>query len=117
MGASYVAGTRPAGSGVAGGMKGPGNGRNQFAPLVSPHVVHCDTVSLTTTGTTTVAAATVTLPAPLALSASKYSIITASSSHSSAVGVDASGKLSTIVVSGVATQTVSYAVLKKGQGA
>jgi hypothetical protein len=113
MGASYVTGTRPAGVGSAekSGMKGPGNGRNQYVSLVSPHVVTVDSVSLSS------ATVTVTLPQPLPLAASKYSIFTASTAHSSATGVDASGKLSSIIFIGTSTQTVNYTIITKGQGA
>ena len=66
MGATSVTGVGP---GAADGNKGPGNGRDQFVPLLTPHVVAA--------GTSTLAAGTVTVtfPTPLAASETDYSVI------------------------------------------
>jgi hypothetical protein len=53
MGASFAAGTQP-GAGAAYDQKGPGNKRNQYAPLVSPHVVAAGTATSGGAGALTV---------------------------------------------------------------
>jgi hypothetical protein len=66
MGATSVTGVGP---GAADGNKGPGNGREQFVPLLTPHVVAA--------GTATLAAGTITVtfPTPLPNSETAYSVI------------------------------------------
>jgi hypothetical protein len=68
MAASSVTGISGPGSAENNGMKGPGNGRNQYVPLVSPHVISANTTTLT--GGTSL----ITFPAPYLGDKSKYMV-------------------------------------------
>lgn len=69
MGASSVTGVSGSGSAENAGQKGPGNGRNQYVPLVSPHVVAAGTVTCSSN------VATVTFGDALAGAPSKYVVL------------------------------------------
>lgn len=72
MGASSVTGVSGNGS-AEGFSKGPGNGRNIYAPLSSPHIIYCGRATLTSGGESA-HTTTVSLPTPLPESVVKYGI-------------------------------------------
>ncbi len=117
MGASSVTGVSGVGSAEKLGMKGPGNGRNQYVPLVSPHVVAAGSVTCSSN------VATVVFPTPLAKAASNYVVMLtsfdASGANASEVVVtaktDVSGVFASFAVAATdAAQVVEWVVFTKG---
>jgi hypothetical protein len=111
MGASSVTGI--SGPGSAEGLnKGPGNGRNQYVPLVSPHVIAAGTVTLSSN------TAVVELPKPAAQPASGYAILVTGSTAAAYItgsSNDATtGGLTNFTIHGGSTDSVSYAIVQAG---
>lgn len=97
------------GQGAAVNQKGPSNGRNQYVPLVSPHVVIADRVTLAE------GVASVVLPAGLG-AASRY-IVVATANTETAIGVtktETSGSLTGLSFAGTGTDVVEFAVITVG---
>jgi hypothetical protein len=114
MGASSVTGISGHGSAEAAGMKGPGNGRNQYVPLVSPHIIAAGNVVLAS------GSAVVSLPSAAAMPAASYAILatgTAAAARVSAVSNNGSGNLAYFTITGTGTDSVAYAVVLTGAGA
>jgi len=113
MPASSVTGVSGPGSSEGHGMKGPGNARNAFVPLVSPHVVVAGSVALVG------GAATVSFP-PLAHSYVQYVVmvtpIGASATPAWVISKadNADGNMISFNLGGTGTQRVEYAVIKAG---
>jgi hypothetical protein len=112
MGASYVAGTAP-GLGAANGGKGPGNERNQYVPLLSPHVVAAGYANLT--GTTI----TVTLASPLAGGYAKYGIFLTNAEANTTVAqvtarTDSGGNFVSFQITTASGKDVFWMVVKLG---
>ena len=114
MGATSVTGVGP---GAAEGNKGPGNGRDQFVPLLTPHVVAAGTVTMA--GET----ATVTFPTPLTGSETGYVVIAtveanAGAAHEIAISAktdNADDDFASFTVVGVgSTDDVMWSVLTTG---
>ncbi|MHA2043196.1 MAG: hypothetical protein ACW99G_00295 [Candidatus Thorarchaeota archaeon] len=85
MGATSVTGTGP--GDAFPGIKGPGNERNIYVPLLTPHVVHAGIV------TTATNAATVTFPEVLGGDKDNYVVmLTADNTTAAAHGVTAHTK-------------------------
>jgi hypothetical protein len=109
MGATSVTGT---GKGAAFNNKGPHNGRDQFVPLLSPHVVVAGTVTLAN-GT-----ATVTFPVALAGAPANYVVIATGTTGATTVAVTKTGS-TTFVSFTIAGANVAhdYMVCTVGHGA
>lgn len=116
MGATSVTGV---GMGMAYNQKGPGNKRDQFVPMVCPHVVAAGTV--TTAGNV----ATVTLPDHLDLPANRYIVmLTTEDAAAAARGVAVTAKTnngsglftSFAIISEAAAQVVAWMVVNVGYG-
>lgn len=115
MSATSVTGV---GRGMAGNLKGPGNGRNYFVPQVTPHVVAAGQVTLATN------VATVTFPAPLEGSETNYVVMltvsaAAGAGHEVAVSAktDSGGNFVSFAIQGAgASDNVMWAVMKAGWG-
>jgi hypothetical protein len=109
MGATSVTGVGP---GAADGNKGPGNGRDQFVPLLTPHVVAAGTVVLAG------GVATVTFPTPLDGSEVNYSVMltpeAANLASVSAKTDNSDGDFASFAVAGGATDNVMWTVIKTG---
>lgn len=109
MGATSVTGVGPGSS--EGLHKGPGNGRNLYVPLQTPHVVAAGTAVLAT-GT-----ATVTFPTVLGGSETGY-VVMLTAETETAVGVttktDVDGNFSSFVISGTGSDHVMWLVAKAG---
>lgn len=112
MGATSVTGKGP--GHAFPGVKGPGNERNIFVPLLSPHVVEAGTVSLSG------GVATVTFPSPLAGSHVNYVVMltveaSAGPAHEVAVTVktdDGDGNFLSFAISGAgSSDDVMWAVM------
>jgi hypothetical protein len=82
MGATSVTGV---GQGAAWGNKGPHNGRDQYVPLLSPHVVIAGTV--TVAGGTTA----VVFPAALPGAPTNYAVVATAASGSTAITITKAG--------------------------
>lgn len=109
MGATSVSGK---GLGVGRG-KGPKNGRTEYVPLLTPHIVtagYC-----TTSGAGTV---TVTFPAPLVGAASNYVVIATPAAGSTAARVttttDSDGNFSAFTLTGAVSTAHGYMVSTAG---
>lgn len=113
MGASYVAGTAP-GIGAANGGKGPGNNRNQYVPLLSPHVVAAGYANLS--GTTL----TVTFPTPLPGGYAKYGVFLTNAEASTTVSQvtartnNGSGDFASFQITGASGKDAFWMVVKLG---
>lgn len=111
MGATTTQGT---GLGSAdGSTKGPGNGRNSYVPLLSPHIVLAKAITLA--ASTTV----VTFPTPLTGGKANYIVmLTSSGSAATNSGMtnDSNGNFSAFTLAGTSTNVVHYAVITTGQG-
>lgn len=115
-----MAGTSVTGTGHGAafpGQKGPGNGRNVFLPLVSPHVVSAGKVTLA--GGT----ATITFPTPLTGSgATKYVVsLTAMSATTTLPRVttvtdNSDSNFASFVITGNGTDVISWVVISTGTG-
>ena len=108
MGATSVTGVGP---GAADGNKGPGNGRSQFVPLLTPHVIAADTVTLS--GTTF----TVTFPTALPEASTEYSVILTGVSTTEAyvsTKTDVSSEFTSFVITGGSGELVDYIVVQHG---
>lgn len=97
------------GSAMGAGVKGPGNGRNIFVPLVSPHIVAAGVVDLVG------GALTVTLQGLTGLAAA-YAIALSTDSADVAVtkNVDGDGVLISFTLAGTGTDTINYIVSTVG---
>lgn len=107
MGASSVTGV---GNGTAmPNPNGPGNSRNQFVPLSSPHIIAAGRVSLDAAGD-----ATVTIP--VADDLGECIVVGNSLAAAHAVGITNSvfNNVMTITLIGTAFEVVSYAVITSG---
>lgn len=109
MGATSVSGK---GLGVGKG-KGPKNGRTQYVPFLSPHIVtagYC-----TTSGAGTI---TVTFPAPLVGAASSYVVIATPATGSTAPHVattnDSDGNFASFTLTGANSTVHGYMVSTAG---
>jgi hypothetical protein len=109
MGATSVTGVGP---GAADGNKGPGNGRDQFVPLLTPHVVAAGTVALVA------GAATVTFPTALDGSETGYAVIlTPEATNLASVSAktdNSDGDFESFAIAGTGTDSVMWAVVKTG---
>ena len=109
MGATSVTGVGP---GAADGNKGPGNGRDQFVPLLTPHVVAAGTVVLAA------GAATVTFPTPLDGSETNYAVmLTPEATNLASVSAktdDSDGDFASFAIAGTGTDHVMWSVIKTG---
>lgn len=109
MGATSVTGK---GNGTAdAGVKGPQNNRNHFVPQLSPHVVAAGEVALVA------GSATITLP-DLSDAATNYIVMTevlgsANTSYADNK-TDTSGVMTSFDITGTGTDTVQWAVIRKG---
>lgn len=111
MGATSVTGVGP-GSADA-GVKGPGNGRNHYVPMVTPHIIAAGTVALTA------GAATVTFPSALSGSESGYSVMLTTDNAVAGVGAktdDADGNFASFDLAGTAADSVMWMVVNAGYG-
>lgn len=110
MGATSVTGVGPGSS--EGLHKGPGNGRNLFVPLQTPHVVCAGTVVLSA------GAATVTFPTPLGGSETGYVVMltpeASNLAHVSAKTDDSDGNFASFSITGNTTNHVMWMVVKAG---
>ena len=107
--------TGQSGRGIAYGMRGPGNKRNQFVPNVSPHIVAAGNVAMVS-GT-----ATVQLRATLNMPVTNYAVSAVSQSSTTAVKAvltaDSSTDLASLVITcGAGTDNVSWIIVTAGQG-
>lgn len=106
--------TQGTGAGPAFNNKGPGNGRNQYVPLVSPHIVAAGLAELTDT------TFTVTFPTPLVGGKASYAVIlTAAEANTTAVQVttltdNSDGDFASFVITTASGKDVFWAVVKKG---
>ena len=112
MGATSQTGT---GAGASfSGQKGPGNGRNVYVPMVSPHVVAAGSVALS--GGT----ATVTFPTPLAGGKAKYVVMTtgetAATTNVTTKTDNGDDEFASFVITGTGTATVQWMVVTRGFG-
>ena len=109
MGATSVTGVGP---GAADGNKGPGNGRDQFVPLLTPHVVAAGTAVLAA------GAATVTFPSALSGSETGYSVMltpeAANLASVSAKTDNSDSDFESFAIAGTATDSVMWSVIKTG---
>ena len=112
MGATSVTGT---GKGAAFNNKGPHNGRDQFVPLLSPHVVLAGNITLT--GTT----GTVTFVAPMPSSKTNYVVMVTATSGTTLPVVttktDVNSLFTSFVITGGSGSTNDYMVCTVGHGA
>ena len=109
MGATSVSGK---GLGVGRG-KGPKNGRTEYVPLLTPHIVtagHCTTSSGGTI--------TVTFSAPLVGSASNYVVVATPATGSTAASIakttDSDGNFSAFTLTGAVSTVHGYMVSSAG---
>jgi len=105
MGATSVTGV---GLGAAWGNKGPGNGRDQFVPLLTPHVV--------ASGRFHMAAGTgvVTFPAPLTGDHTNYAVVITAVGHTSYVSAttdDSDSNFASFTITGTSGDYVSWIVV------
>lgn len=116
MGATSVTGVG-VGSSEKSGLKGPGNLRNHFVPVVSPHVVCAGTVTASSN------VLTVTFPTPLSGGGAKYvvmltvvdSAINASDIVVTAKTDNTDGDFESFAIATQdAAQVVDYMVVSKG---
>ena len=111
MGATSVTGVGP---GAADGNKGPGNGREQFVPLLTPHVVAAGTATLPGV----ISIVTVTFPNVLAASETEYAVIVTgegtNNTFISAKTDDANSLFASFEITGNATQDVGWMVVSNG---
>jgi len=118
MGATSVTGV---GKGAAFNNKGPHNGRDQYVPLLSPHVVACGFADLS--GTTL----TVTFPTALtgsgATSAGKYAVMLTNAEANTTVPQvtaltnDSDGNFASFQVTNASGKNVFWMVVTQGHGA
>jgi hypothetical protein len=117
MGATTTTGTVPPNNGAGGAWanKGPGNNRNVFVPLETPHVVCAGTI------TTATNAATVTFPTALPEVPANYVVlVTTVDASATARGVSVVSKAGSttftgfVLVSEAAAQVVEWAVIRAG---
>jgi hypothetical protein len=111
MGATSVTGVGP---GAADGLhKGPGNGRNVFVPLQTPHVVAAGTA--TVPGGLTV---TVTFPTQLDDTETEFAVLvigeTDATAFVSAKTDNANGHFASFDITAGAAQDVMWVVVKNG---
>lgn len=113
MGATSVTGIGPGSS--EGLHKGPGNGRNLFVPLQTPHVISAGTVTLAS------GVATVTFPTPLGGSETGYVVmLTAEADDYASVSAktdNADGNFASFAItdgSGSNSSDVMWMVVKAG---
>ena len=95
------------------GIKGPGNARNVFHPLLSAHVVTAGRVTLSG------GAATVTLASPLAGSEIGYGVQLTSSTGATVAWAtslddDGDGNFASFDIAGGTSDIVMWAVIKNG---
>jgi hypothetical protein len=108
MGATSVTGVGP---GAADGNKGPGNGREQFVPLLTPHVVAAGTAVLVA------GALTVTFPTALSGSETNYAVILTSDNLLASVSAktdNGDGDFASFAIAGTLTDSVMWCVIKTG---
>lgn len=109
MGATSISGVGP---GSAGPGKGPGNNRNAYVPLITPHVIAAGNVTLSG------GAATVTFPTPLPGSHANYSIhLTTKATNLSSVSTttnNSDGDFASFAIAGTSTDVVYWMVCKAG---
>jgi hypothetical protein len=115
MGASSVTGISGPGS-SEGGFRGPGNGRNEYVSLISPHVITAGVVTLSG------GVATVSFPASLSSGNANYVVILtdATALHPASVGTttnDSNGNFASFVVNGTGSDVINYIVVSVGHGA
>ena len=116
MGAYSVTGISGPGS-SEGKNRGPGNGRNEYVSLISPHVVAAGSVTLAS------GVFTLTLPTPLTGGYAKYIVMltdvgTGNNGVSvSALTNDGNGNFASFVINGTSTDVVNYAIVSVGHGA
>lgn len=107
MGATSVTGVGP--GDAFPGIKGPGNERNIYVPLLTPHVVAAGRVTLSG------GAATVTFPEPLAGSNTNYVVMTTSlGTGNDAVSTmtnNSDGNFASFAISGTGTDDVMWSVV------
>ena len=110
MGATSVTGVGP---GAADGNKGPGNGREQFVPLLTPHVVAAGT-AVVPAGLTV----TVTFPTVLTASETEYTVIATGETDAtcfiSAKTDDANSLFASFAITATATQDAGGVVISNG---
>lgn len=112
MGATSVTGVGP-GSADA-GVKGPGNGRNHYVPMATPHVVAAGSGVLDGGG-----ALTVTFPSALSGSESGYVVMVTTDNAVCGVGAktdDADGNFASFDLAGTAADSVMWMVVNAGYG-
>ena len=95
------------------GIKGPGNNRNVFNPLLSAHVVTAGRITLSG------GVGTVTMATPLAGSESNFGVQLTSSSSATVAWVtslddDGDGNFASFDIAGGGTDSVMWAVIKNG---
>lgn len=95
------------------GIKGPGNNRNVFNPLLSAHVVTAGRATLSS------GALTVTFATPLAGSESGYGVQLTSASSGAAVWVsaltdDGDGNFASFDIAGGTSDVIMWAVVRNG---
>lgn len=97
------------GSAMAAGIKGPGNGRNTFVPLVSPHIVAAGVATVSGAGTVVVALASLTGGAEL------YSV-QANGPHAVTVTAktETDDVLTSVTLTGTVADSVDYVVTTVG---
>lgn len=108
MGASSVTGV---GLGGAENQKGPGNGRNQYVPLITPHVVAAGSTALVG------GSYTHTFPEVLAETKANYAVVVTSRAAAVAycsTKTDTDSKFSSFVVTGTGTNEFDWIVVKTG---
>ena len=111
MGASTVTGAGLGSSIEIGGVRGPGNLRNQFVPLCSPRVVACATVTLSAANP---GVQTATVTVPTTSSVGDFYVLTQDVTAAAAVKITSmtvSAGVLTIVFAGATSDVINYAVI------
>ena len=107
MGATSVTGVGP--GDAFPGIKGPGNGRNIYVSLLTPHVVKAGSATLAS-GT-----ATVTFSSALSGSEANYVVmVTSTTSAAAFVGTktdDSDGNFISFVITGTGTDVIMWSVI------
>ena len=114
MSASSVTGL--SGPGSAEGLnRGPGNGRNTYVSLISPHVFTAETVTVGGAGTVLV-----TFTDPVPGDKANYVVLLTNNTGARAPWVstktnDTAGNFNSFTITGTASDVVSYAVVSVGR--